>query len=401
MTDQPRRRRIAVVTSSRADAGHLHWVLKELATAADVELRVIATAAHLAPGFGRSVEVFAETGIRVDDTIEALLDSDTDVGMAKTIGVAILGLGDLLGRLRPDLILLIADRYEMLAPAATALALRIPIAHIEGGEISAGAIDDAVRNAITKLAHLHFVSTHAAMRRVRAMGEEPWRIHRAGAPSLDHLHRSPRPDRAAVERALGRSLPRPPIVVSCHPVTLDADPSAEAVATFASLADADCPLVFCFPNADVGHTRIIAAAQAICRTRSDATLHVNLDPVSYWGLLRHAAAIVGNSSSGIMESPSLALPCVNVGRRQEGRERARNVIDVAAERAAVKAAVGRALSADFAESLVGMTNPYGDGDAARRIAATLREVPLAGLLHKRALPVTDIDPPAFVHDQQP
>src|SRR5712691_13465095 len=183
------KRRITVVTSSRADYSHLYWVFRELAKRPNVELAVVAMGSHLSPEFGNTLSNIAQDGFHTDN-IECLLSSDSDVGMAKTIGLATLGLADHFARLRPELLLLIADRYEMLAPASVALALRIPIAHIEGGDVSLGAIDDAVRNALTKMSHLHFTSTFAARDRIISMGEEPWRVTRAGAPSLDHLRRS-------------------------------------------------------------------------------------------------------------------------------------------------------------------------------------------------------------------
>ncbi|MCA1799469.1 MAG: UDP-N-acetylglucosamine 2-epimerase [Xanthomonadaceae bacterium] len=393
------KRRIAVLSTSRADYSHLFWVLKELQQANDVDLRIIVSGAHLAPTFGASVGLFGTHGFCIEAAVEALLDSDSDVGMAKTTGVAMLGLADVLGRLRPDLLLLIADRYEMLAPAATALALRIPIAHIEGGEVSEGAIDDAVRNALTKLSHIHFVSTATARRRVMAMGEASWRVHHAGAPSLDHLRRSNLPNRADLEARLGVALTPAPCVVSFHPVTLHADTSAEAFELFAALARIDLPIVFCFPNADAGHQAIIEMARAHCRRDAAARLFINLDPLDYWALLKHAALIVGNSSSGIMESPSLALPCVNVGMRQRGRERAANVVDCAADRDAIVAAIRTAVSDTFARGIKDLANPYGDGDSARRIVRVLREVPLgASLLVKTALPLTPSGPPAFLNE---
>ena len=394
-----KRRRIAVISTSRADYGHLYWVLKELDQSDDVDLRIIATGAHLAPTFGRTISQFAEHGFTVEAHPECLLDSDSDTGMAKTIGVSILSLADILDRLRPDLLLLIADRYEMLAPAATALALRIPIAHIEGGEISEGAIDDAVRNALTKMSHLHFVSTWQARRRVMALGEESWRVHRAGAPSLDHLERSDLPDREELEKRLGLSLETPPTLVAFHPVTLDDDPAAESRALFGALDAAPGPIIFSFPNADAGHQAIIEQARAFCRRRNDASIHTNLDLFTFWGLLKTAGMMIGNSSSGIMESPSLAMPCINIGIRQQGRERARNIIDVPARQAAIVEAIGKAGSDAFRQGLEGMTNPYGDGRAATRIAGVLKNTPLGQeLLMKKALRLRDGDPPAFDQD---
>jgi len=396
--DTSGRRRIAVVSSSRADYGHLYWILRELDAAADVDLRIIATAAHLSPQFGHTIDHFRADGFTVEAVTESLLDSDTDVGMAKTIGLTMLGLADLLGRLRPDLLLVIADRYEMLAPASTALALRIPLAHIEGGEISEGAIDDAVRNALTQMSHLHFVSTVQARRRVTAMGVAGWRVHRAGAPSLDHLVRSRLPDRQQLASRLGIDLACPPRVVAMHPTTWLDDTAQEARALHAALEQAPAPTVFCFPNADAGHQPIIEMARNYCRDHRDASFHVNLGTLDYWGLLRQAAMLVGNSSSGIMETPSLALPCVNVGIRQRGRERAANHIDVPAETGAILEGMRRAASASFRDSLRGMANPYGDGTAAATIARVLRETPLDERLRiRRALPLADGKAPAFDH----
>ena len=382
------RRRIGVVTTSRADYSHLYWPLRELADRPEVELGIFALGPHLSPQFGRTIQEIERDGFPIQARIECLLSSDTDTGMAKTIGVAILGLADALTAWRPDLLLLIADRYEMLAPAATALALRIPIAHIEGGEVSQGAIDDAIRNAITKLAHIHFTSTETARQRVIAMGEEPWRVHRAGAPSIDHLRRSVLLDRRALESKLDLQLSSPTIVAAWHPVTILRDTNAEADAFFAALAQAPGLVLFVYPNADAGSLALIDRARALAATRTHTHVFVNLDAVTYWSLLSHSDALVGNSSSGIMEAASFALPVVNVGMRQQGRERARNVIDVPADASAIRIALDRALGPAFRKDLTGMANPYGDGTAAQMIASVLSSVPLDGLLIKQPAPLS-------------
>src|SRR5271155_1822087 len=229
------RRKIAVVTSSRADYSHLYWPLHDLAAHPEVDLQLIVMGPHLSSAFGLTVEEIERDGFSIAGRVECLLSSDTDTGMAKTIGVAVLGLADLLGQLRPDLLLLIADRYEMLAPASVALALRIPIAHIEGGEISEGAIDDTVRNALTKMSHIHFTSTENAKARIISMGEEPWRVHRAGAPSLDHLRRSTLLTREELQAKLQIDLSQPTILLAYHPVTILRDTTQEADALFEAL----------------------------------------------------------------------------------------------------------------------------------------------------------------------
>jgi UDP-N-acetylglucosamine 2-epimerase (non-hydrolysing)/GDP/UDP-N,N'-diacetylbacillosamine 2-epimerase (hydrolysing) len=369
------KRTIAAVTSSRADFSHLYWPLRELAARPEIELKIIAMGPHLAPEFGLTAGEIEKAGFPIAARVECLLSSDTDVGMAKTIGVAALGLADCLGQMRPDLLLLIADRYEMLAPASVALALRIPIAHIEGGEISEGAIDDAVRNALTKLSHVHFTSTEQARARVIAMGEAEWRVHRAGAPSLDHLRRSVLPD-AAIEK--------PAILVAYHPTTIARDTIREADAVFAALERIEGHLVFCYPNADAGSRALIARAREFLDCRGNGQVLVNLDPLAYWSLLRQADFLLGNSSSGIMEAASFAIPAINVGIRQRGREHGRNVLDADATVESILACASKATDPEFRASLAFMENPYGDGHASERIAEVLATIPLGEeLLIKR------------------
>jgi UDP-hydrolysing UDP-N-acetyl-D-glucosamine 2-epimerase len=379
------RRRIAVVTTSRADYSHLYWPLKDLAAHPDVDLQLIAMASHLSPAFGSTIREIEKDGFTIAGRIECLLSSDSDVGMAKTIGIAVQSLADLLGRLRPDLLLLIADRYEMLAPASVALALRIPIAHIEGGEVSEGAIDDAVRNALTKMSHIHFTSTEMARRRVIAMGEEEWRVHRAGAPSLDHLRRSTLLNREQLEARLNIDLAAPPMLVAYHPVTLRRETTEEAGALFAALEKVTDTVLFCYPNADAGSHILIQLTRDFLNRRRQGQVFVNLDAVTYWSLLRQVRMLIGNSSSGIMETASFAHPTVNIGFRQKGRERARNVLDAAPDSAAILEKIAQARSETFRASLAGMENPYGDGHAAERIVRILTEAPLGDkLLIKRA-----------------
>ena len=289
--------------------------------------------------------------------------------------------------MRPDLLLLIADRYEMLAPASVALALRIPMAHIEGGEISEGAIDDAVRNALTKMSHIHFTSTELARQRVIGMGEEAWRVHRAGAPSLDHLRRSQLLTREELEAKLHLDLSQPTTLVTYHPVTILRDTTSEADALFAALEQLPDQIIFCYPNADAGSRSLIDRAEQFLKKRGNGRLFVNLGAVTYWSLLRHIKLMIGNSSSGIMETGSFALPTVNVGMRQQGRERPACVLDAEPTTESILTKVHEASSAEFANSIRGTENPYGDGHAAERIVKVLTTLPPAEqLLVKRGVP---------------
>ncbi|HEX4651941.1 MAG TPA: UDP-N-acetylglucosamine 2-epimerase [Granulicella sp.] len=409
------RKKIAVVTTSRADYSHLYWPLKDLAAHPDIDLQLIVLAAHLSPEYGLTVAEIERDGLPIAARLECLLSSDSDVGMAKTLGLAVLSLADTLAQLRPDLLLLIADRYEMLAPASVALTLRIPVAHIEGGEISEGAIDDQVRNAITKLAHLHFTSTETARARVVSMGEEPWRVLRAGAPSLDHLRRSTLLTRPQLEAALNLSLADNIsghiTVVAYHPVTLLADTTAEADAVFTALEahalQPNTQILFCYPNADAGSHALMDRVRAFCKTHPNAHLFVNLPAITYWSLLREATLLLGNSSSGIMEAASFALPVVNIGLRQHGRERAPNILDSPDSDAApapdalptptdILAKISLAQSPVFRGPLRDLANPYGDGHAAERIVSRILKIltttPRADLLRKRAQPLPHLEP---------
>jgi UDP-N-acetylglucosamine 2-epimerase (non-hydrolysing)/GDP/UDP-N,N'-diacetylbacillosamine 2-epimerase (hydrolysing) len=379
------KRKLAVVTTSRADYSLLYWPLRELASHSDIDLKIVALGPHLSPEFGCTVREIEKDGLHVDARIECLMSSDSDVGMAKTIGVATLSLADCFGQIRPDLVVLTADRYEMLAPAAVALALRIPVAHIEGGEISEGAIDDAVRNALTKLSHIHFTSTDLARARVIAMGEEAWRVHRTGAASLDHLRRSTLLNREQLETRLAIDLGQPTAVITYHPTTIARDTTREADAMFSAIHSMPGQLLCCYPNADAGSRALIERMESCLRERGGGKVIVNLDPVVYWSLLRFVDLLVGNSSSGIIEAASFALPVVDVGMRQRGRERGRNVLSAEPTVASILDQIRTASSQQFRRSLEGMENLYGDGRASERIVALLASVPLGEeLLMKRA-----------------
>ena len=385
------KRKIAVVTSSRADYSHLYWPLHDLAAHPAVDLQLIAMGPHLSPAFGATVQDIEHDGFPIAGRVECLLSSDTDIGMAKTIGVAVLGLADLLGNLRPDLLLLIADRYEMLAPASVALALRIPIAHIEGGEISEGAIDDAVRNALTKMSHIHFTSTHNARARVIAMGEEPWRVHRAGAPSLDHLRRSPLLTRDELQQKLGRDLSQPTILVVYHPVTLLRDTTAEADALFEALSRVQGQILFSYPNADAGshspcrtRPRLRRGARQRTRLRQPRRHHVSKSSPPR----RRACRQFQQRHYGerLARAPYRRHRYAPAGKRAGPQRTQCNAPDAAA----ILEKIVEARSPAFRASLAGLENPYGDSHASERIVEVLTTVPLnEELLIKRALPLAE------------
>ena len=385
------KRRIAVITTSRADYSHLYWVLVELSRHPDVELTIISMAAHLSSEFGNTSKDIADDGFRTEN-IECLLSSDTDVGMAKTIGIATLGLADCLGKIRPDLLLLIADRYEMLAPASVGLALRIPVAHIEGGDVSLGAIDDAVRNALTKLSHIHLTATQNSRKRVIGMGEEACRVHVVGSPSLDHITKQTLFTREEVQQRLRIPLHQKTLAVIYHPVTMARDTLLEVEELLAALDPLQHHLLFISPNSDAGSRELAERFRTFTRGRKNASFITSIDHKTYLSLLQYLSLLVGNSSSGIMEAASFKLPVVNVGFRQKGRERARNVLDCPADRGEIANAIVTAMSDVFRASLANLLNPYGDGHSAEKIVSVLTQVLLTDSLRiKQPVPIDLIE----------
>lgn len=376
MKTSPAKRCIAVITTSRSDYAHLSSLLQELASNRSIDLQVIALGPHLSPEFGQTGRQLLKPPAKSLTSIECLLSSDTDVGMAKTLGIAALGLAEVLGRMRPDILVLIADRYEMLAPAAVALTLRIPIAHIEGGEITAGAIDDAVRNAITKMGHLHFACTKRAQQRIIAMGEESWRVTWSGSLSLDALHRNKLQSKMQLEKKLRIPLTPETVLAIYHPVTLMKDTVIESSAMFEAFAEVDNPIIFVYPNADAGSHQLIRRTKDFIAAHPQSHLFVNLDHITYLSLLKHVGIMIGNSSGGVIESTSLGVPALNLGIRQQGREHAANVLDVPAEKSAILRALKKAQSPAFRRSIRKLESPYGDGRASERIAKVLAGVPL-------------------------
>jgi UDP-hydrolysing UDP-N-acetyl-D-glucosamine 2-epimerase len=337
------------------------------------------TGMHLSPEFGLTVESIATDGFQIDDRIESLVSSDTAEGTAKSIGLGVLGFAQAFGHERPDVLVVLGDRFEMYAAAVAALPFKIPVAHIHGGELSQGAIDDALRHSMTKLSHLHFVATEEYARRVMQMGEEPWRVRVVGALSLDNLLDTELMARSELEALVGLELSPAPLLVTFHPETLGSgDVEAQTQALLAALSTFSRPLVITAPNADAEGRRVWRVLSDYAAGHPNARLVDNLGLRAYFSMMSVAAAMVGNSSSGIIEAASFRLPVVNIGHRQQGRVRAANVIDSSYERDDIIRAIRSATSDDFREQLSELRNPYGYGHAADAIVDTLRTIPLDG-----------------------
>jgi UDP-hydrolysing UDP-N-acetyl-D-glucosamine 2-epimerase len=386
------KRRIGVVTVARSDYGIYLPILRKIRQDPDLELVLIAGGMHLSPEFGLTLNILEADGFRPAAKVEMLLSSDSPEGLAKSIGLGVIGFSQTFAQLKPDLLLLLGDRFEMMAAAVAALPFNVPMAHIHGGESTEGLIDEAIRHSITKMSHLHFASTEAHAARIRQMGEEPWRVTVSGAPGLDNLQNATFLDANTLEQQHGFDLSHQPLLVTYHPVTLDyANTEYQMTEFLAALKASGLPVIFTFPNADTSGRKIIEMIKLFVKETPSARVSANLGTDVYFSLMAHAAAMVGNSSSGIVEAASFKLPVVNIGERQRGRFYAGNVIDSGYPRAEILAAIRRATSQDFRRTLLDLVNPYGDGHAAERIVSRLKSAPLnSSLLLKRFHQIREI-----------
>ena len=376
-------RKILYITGTRADYGLMLPVLRRIRDDPDLRLEIAATGMHLMPEFGNTIEEIRADGFS-PVRVEATYRDDDKASMARFAGQCITGLVAAVGEIRPDILLLLGDRAEMLAGAVVGTYLFVPVAHIHGGEVTS-TVDEHVRHAITKLAHVHLAATRKAAERILRMGEDPSRVFVVGAPSLDDILGGEFADPKEAMRSLGLSGDRPVVLVIQHPVSLESDRAGEQMReTLDAVVDLGHPAVVVYPNADAGGRRMIRVIEEYLRYPF-IRASKNIPRREFLGLMKGAELLLGNSSAGIIEAASFHLPVVNIGSRQEGRERGENVLDVASGREAIRAAMEKALrDRDFREKVSRCTSPYGDGHAAERIVRLLRTLPLdETLLQKR------------------
>jgi UDP-hydrolysing UDP-N-acetyl-D-glucosamine 2-epimerase len=377
-------RTIGVVTSSRADYGIYLSILREIQNAPELRLWLFVTGMHLSPEFGMTVKTIEQDGFEIIERVEMLLSSDSPEGTAKSMGLGTIGFAQAYARSRPDLLLVLGDRFEMHAAVTAALPLKIPVAHIHGGEITEGAIDDSLRHSITKMSHLHFVAIEEYARRVRQLGEEPWRVTVCGAPALDNLRKMTFLTREEIAQRFNVRMEEGFLLVTYHPVTLEYEHTKEQVSNLLAALEASArPVLFTMTNADTHGRLINQLIRKYVETHPQAQMVDNLGSKGYLSVMSMAAAVVGNSSSGIIEAASLKTPVVNIGTRQKGRITPTNVISVGYQEAEISRGIAKAVSREFRESLNDLVNPYGDGNAAERIIERLRNVSLDDSLIKK------------------
>lgn len=380
MEDRLGKRRICVATSGRADYGLLYWPMRDIAAAGDLTLQLLVTGTHLEPRFGETARQIEADGFDIDARVPMDLTDDSPEALARSTALALTGAVAALERLAPDMLMVLGDRFETLALVQAAMLTRTPVAHVGGGDVTEGAIDEGVRHAITKLSHLHLVTHAEARDRVLRMGEAPERVYRVGNPGLDRLTREAKPERAALEAMLGRPLGVQNLLVTFHPVTTSADRGiGELEAMLAVLADLpDVTLWITGANSDPGGDAVNAALKAFANGRANVSLHDALGP-AYLPLLAVCDAVIGNSSSGLAEAPSVGTPTVDVGLRQAGRLAGPSVLHADGETSTIRAALTRAMAGDVPS----FDNPYGDGHSSARIVEALRAAPAREVLLRK------------------
>lgn len=378
------KRTICVITGTRAEYGLLRWLIRGIADDPTLQLQIIATGMHLSPEFGSTFREIENDGFTIDRKVEMLTSSDTQVGVAKSMGLGLIGFADALADLQPDLIVVLGDRFEIFAAVASALVTRIPIAHLHGGERTEGAFDEALRHSITKMSHLHFVAAEEYRNRVIQLGEQPAAVHTVGGLGIDAIKKVTLLDRPALEASLDFQLGSKSLLVTFHPVTLEASTAEEQMqALLDALAElTDTQLIFTLPNADTGGRALIEMVHGFVATHPQARAYPSLGQLRYLSAVALVDGVVGNSSSGLAEVPSFQKGTINIGDRQRGRLMADSVINCAPDRASIVAALTQLYSPTFQASLGAVANPYGDGGASAKILAVIRDYPLEHAIKK-------------------
>jgi GDP/UDP-N,N'-diacetylbacillosamine 2-epimerase (hydrolysing) len=377
-------RKICVVTGTRADYGCLRWVMEGIRKTAGLRLQLIATGMHLSPEFGLTYREIEKDGFHIDRRVEMLLSSDSPTALSKSMGLGLIGFGEVLEEQKPDLMLVLGDRFEIFSAVAAAMVARIPVAHLHGGEATEGLIDEAIRHSITKMSHLHFVAAEEYRKRVIQLGEHPDRVFLVGGMGVDAIKKLKLLDRTALEESLGFQLAPRNLLVTFHPTTLENLTSGQQMTELLAALEllSDTHLIFTMPNADTDGRVLFEMVERFVADHANARAFTSLGQLRYLSCMRHVDGVVGNSSSGLAEAPSFAKGTINIGDRQRGRLKAGSVIDCAPERAAIAAALAQMYSPAFKEKLGSVRNPYGDGGASERVVETLAKISLDGILKK-------------------
>ena len=378
-------KKVCVVTGTRAEYGLLRWVMEGILNSPELELQLIVTGMHLSPEFGLTVEAIEADGFNINRKIEMLLSSDTAVGITKSMGLGMIGFADALAELKPDLMLVLGDRFEIFSAAAAAMIARVPIAHLHGGEATEGLIDEPIRHSITKMSHIHFVAAEEYRRRVIQMGENPDRVYQVGGLGIDNIQKFKLLTRKELEASLVFKFAPRNLLITFHPVTLEHNTCAGQMdELLASLNDLqDTGIIFTMPNADTEGRVLFRKIENFCVNHPKAKSFTSLGQLRYLSCIHYVDGVVGNSSSGIIEVPSFKKGTINIGDRQRGRLKAKSVIDCSPDQASIKKALERLFSKEFQSLLHEVENPYGKGGASELIVKELEQLSLKNILKKR------------------
>ena len=379
------KRKICIVTGTRAEYGLLYWLMKEIQEDADFALQIIATGMHLSPEFGLTYRQIEEDGFKIDRKIEMLLSSDTPVGISKSMGLGIISLAEAYADLKPDIVVLLGDRFEIFSAAAAAMIARIPIAHLHGGEATEGAVDEAIRHSITKMSHLHFTATEQYRKRVIQLGESPDRVFSVGGLGIDNINKLKLLNRDEFEDSINFKLGPKNLMITFHPVTLEHATAREQFQNLLDVLDEldSTRFIFTKPNADIeGRVIIKMIDEYISKNGHKAVAFVSLGQLRYLSAMQFMDGVVGNSSSGFLEVPTFKIGTINIGDRQRGRIKADSVIDCESSKESSLTAIRKLYSKEFQNKLKTVKNPYGEGGAAKKIKEVLKEKNLSGILKK-------------------
>lgn len=379
-------RKICVITGSRAEYGILSNLMHLINDESTLQLQIVATNMHLAPNFGDTYKEIEKDGFTINKKVHMLLSSDEENATVKSIGLGIIGFADALEDLKPDLILILGDRYEMLAAATAALIYKIPIAHLHGGEITEGAYDDSIRHAITKMSHLHFTSTEEYRRRVIQLGESPESVFNVGALGVENILHTKCLTKEALEIELNLSLDDRTILVTYHPVTLSQDSSyneIEALLTVLSEEYVDYRIIFTLPNSDTNNSDITKRIVEFVHQNENAVVFNSLGRQKLFSLLNHIDAVIGNSSSGIIEVPGFGIPSLNIGDRQKGRMMPPSVVCCEGTYQDIKRGMQKVLSVEMRQIAQKKENPYMKKDTAQKILNVIKTTSLEGFVQKK------------------
>jgi UDP-N-acetylglucosamine 2-epimerase (non-hydrolysing)/GDP/UDP-N,N'-diacetylbacillosamine 2-epimerase (hydrolysing) len=379
-------RKLAVITGSRAEYGLLYWLLQEIQADSELELQLVVTGMHLSPEFGLTYRSIEQDGFHIAAKVEMLLSSDTPIGIAKSMGLGVISFADTLANLKPDIVVVLGDRYEIFAAVQAAMALNIPVTHLHGGETTEGAMDEAIRHSITKMSHLHFVAADAYRQRVIQLGESPERVFNVGGVALDNLKRLNLLNREQFETALDFKLAPLNFLVTYHPVTLSQTSAKASAQALLDALDAfpEANIIFTKANADAGGRIINQLLDEYATAQPERVyLTTSLGQLKYLSAIRLVDVVIGNSSSGLIEVPALHKPTVNIGERQQGRLKAASVIDCSEESSAIKQAINYALSAEFQTQLPNVVSLYGQAGASLKIKEVLKNYNLHDILMKK------------------